>query len=64
MNDEQELNCIKEFSIPYSDMALRDYFAGKAMQGIFSKVHTHTYEHIAYLSYKMADAMMQERNIK
>ena len=47
------------------DMTLRDHFAGLAMQS-----YMHSYEStktnicLAYWSYKMADAMLDERNGK
>ncbi len=49
-------------------MTLRDYFAAKAMQGIFASntEHNHADEHIfdavAEAAYKQADAMMEARN--
>ena len=44
-------------------MSLRDYFAAKAMQGISAnnKCNEMTFEDIAKLSYKQADAMLQSR---
>ena len=48
-------------------MTLRDYFAAKAMQGIFASnaKHDHKDEHIfdavAEAAYKQADAMMKAR---
>jgi hypothetical protein len=47
-----------------SGMSLRDYFAGKAMQGLFScgKAHDeHTAHVTAKASYLMADAMLKAR---
>jgi hypothetical protein len=50
---------------PYkSGMTLRDYFAAKAMQGMFNywDENPHLeFEHIADCSYDMADAMMKAR---
>lgn len=53
-------------------MSLRDYFAAKAMQGLCSKEYVKedfknpdlnsVVKQIAYDSYKMADAMLAERN--
>ena len=49
-------------------MTLRDYFAAKAMQGIFASntEHDHADEHIfdavAEAAYKQADAMMEARD--
>jgi hypothetical protein len=48
-----------------SGMTLRDYFAAKAMQGMFEywDENPHLeFEHIADCSYDMADAMMKARN--
>ena len=45
-------------------MTLRDYFAAKAMQGMFNywDENPHLeFEHIANCSYDMADAMMRAR---
>ena len=45
-------------------MTLRDYFAAKAMQGMFNywDENPHLeFEHIANCSYDMADAMMKAR---
>ncbi len=47
-----------------SGMSLRDYFAAKAMQGLFScgKAHDeHTAHVTAKASYLMADAMLKAR---
>jgi hypothetical protein len=49
----------------HSGMTLRDYFATKAMQGLFScgKAHDeHTAHVTAKASYLMADAMLKERD--
>lgn len=50
-------------------MELRDYFAAKAMQGILAtdpedQDHKDGLLAIAIVSYKMADAMMKEREQK
>jgi len=42
-------------------MALRDYFAAKAMQEIYQRVETGGFERVAKLSYEMADAMLKAR---
>lgn len=43
-------------------ISMRDYFAAKAMQGIFSDPEFHgTPEKLAEYAYQVADAMMQER---
>jgi hypothetical protein len=43
------------------DMALRDYFAGLAMQEIYQRVETGGFERVAKLSYELADAVLKER---
>jgi len=48
-------------------MELRDYFAAKAMQGMFDYWDENPnleFEHIADCSYEMADAMMRAREKK
>ena len=47
---------------PASSMTLRDYFAAKAMQSIEYNGLGLTDQEIAKFAYKMADAMMKERN--
>ena len=51
----------------YRGMTLRDYFAAKAMQGILSG-YTHgsipPTESLTPASYKIADAMLKERESK
>jgi hypothetical protein len=42
-------------------MALRDYFAAKAMQGLISTEGAGSAERYAEISYRLADAMMKER---
>ena len=47
-------------------MTLRDYFAAKAMQGVISATPAQIEidePHLAKWSYKMADAMMEARNV-
>lgn len=49
----------------FNGMLLRDYFAAKAMQGMFSYWDENPnleFEHIANCSYDMADAMMKARS--
>ena len=49
----------------FNGMTLRDYFAAKAMQGMFDywDENPHLeFEHIANCSYDMADAMMKARD--
>ena len=47
-------------------MTMRDYFAAKAMQGLFSDVDTSlmSQKQIAEWAYKMADAMLEAREKK
>ena len=45
-------------------LLMRDYFAAKAMQGMFDYWHENPnleFEHIASCSYDMADAMLRAR---
>jgi hypothetical protein len=42
------------------DMTMRDHFAGLAMQSMLLK--SSAYEVIAQYAYRMADAMLKERN--
>jgi hypothetical protein len=45
------------------DMTLRDYFAGRALEGFIRQEElTPTYEQIAEANYQMADAMLKERS--
>ena len=49
-------------------MTLRDYFAAKAMQGFLDQLikqgwHSDDLETVAEASYRMADAMMEARNV-
>lgn len=47
-------------------MTLRDYFAGKAMQGLLSDPDWRqdtTFEDTAYVAYEQADAMLRARKI-
>jgi hypothetical protein len=47
-------------------MTLRDYFAGKALQGLMSKVkpEAHWEDYRAKWSYEVADAMLKAREAK
>ena len=50
------------------DMGLRDYFAAKAMQGFLSNAYFAKHDpmdrdYMSTLSYKLADAMMEARNV-
>ena len=43
-------------------MTLRDYFAAKAMQGLYaSSYYTESYDTISGMAYKQADAMLKAR---
>jgi len=44
-------------------MTLRDYFAAQAMQGLLTAeiVGEYTNEHVAEISYRIADAMLKAR---
>ncbi len=50
-----------------SGMTLRDYFAAAAMQGLIAEMeeyHPQAYEAWAKRAYRLADAMIAERDIK
>jgi hypothetical protein len=52
------------FPDQYKDgMTLRDYFAAKAMTGLLTAeiVGEYSNEHVAEISYRIADAMMKAR---
>lgn len=42
-------------------MTMRDYFAAKAMQGMMVGVEMPSCDYIADYAYRMADAMLEER---
>jgi len=50
---------------PNSGMGMRDWFAGRALEGILANPEEQAMEapaeHIAHLAYKFADAMLEER---
>ena len=50
----------------YSDMSLRDWFAGMALQGLiancWSEAPDTPYSRFAFTAYQMADCMLNERN--
>ena len=61
-NGGQAFPCRVSHHSYQSGMSLRDYFAAKAMQGILaSPTDGMTYVEIAENSYRMADAMLKER---
>jgi hypothetical protein len=43
-------------------MALRDYFAAKAMQGLLANDSDPLFERVAEWAYDIADEMLKERN--
>ena len=47
----------------YSGMTLRDYFAAKAMQGMFATGLGGELEEFATLAYRAAEAMMKAREV-
>ena len=51
------------FSISTDGMSLRDYFAAKAMTGLLTAeiVGEYSNEHVAEISYRIADAMLKAR---
>jgi len=50
-------------TLSYSGMTLRDYFAAKAMTGLLTAeiVGEYSNEHVAEISYRIADAMLEAR---
>lgn len=48
---------------PHTGMSLRDYFAAKAMTGLLTAeiVGEYSNEHVAEISYRIADAMLKAR---
>lgn len=51
----------KNYGIPNEGMTLRDYFAAKAMLGLDVTRYAGGYTLLAENAYKMADAMLAER---
>jgi hypothetical protein len=51
---------------PVPGLSIRDYFAAKAMQGVLSSPNYGVYgeDALAALAYKIADAMLREREKK
>jgi hypothetical protein len=58
-----DIRAAAEFNVTDYGMTLRDYFAGQALAGIMAAPSTTeaTTDEIAYLSYKIADAIIVER---
>ena len=50
--------------IGMDEMKLRDFFAGMALQGLLTAelVGDYSNEHVADISYRIADAMLKARN--
>lgn len=46
---------------PQKGMTLRDYFAGKALQGLLASTRTNSSGVLAKDAYNMADAMLEAR---
>lgn len=51
-------------AIPFvADLSVRDYFAAKAMQGMYANsCDDYEFEGVAEAAYRTADAMLAERN--
>jgi hypothetical protein len=47
-----------------NELSLRDYFAAKAMQGMLAHGFQISYDGLAEIAYKQADAMIEERDKK
>ena len=55
--------CVDHHGYKLTGMTLRDYFAAKAMTGLLTAelVGEYSNEHVAEISYRIADAMMKAR---
>ena len=55
--------CVDHHGYKLTGMNLRDYFAAKAMTGLLTAelVGEYSNEHVAEISYRIADAMMKAR---
>ena len=53
-----------QYHTQHNGMDLRDWFAGKAMEGMLVGVEEPSYRTVAFMAYKMADAMIEERGEK
>ena len=54
---------VGELTVVDGGMTLRDYFAAKAMQGLLADSNViGSTENVSTAAYKMADAMLAERN--
>ena len=63
MNNEPAFPSWKEDGAFAYGMSLRDYFAAKAMTGLLTAeiVGEYSNEHVAEISYRIADAMLKAR---
>jgi hypothetical protein len=64
MNNPPAFPC-GEYRVPFQGMTLRDYFAAKAMQGLFSDPEWRIdmdFSDTAHAAYNQADAMLKARN--
>ena len=65
--EKEHAHIAKEIEIDQNGMTLRDYFAAKAMEGIFASNTEHDHEDahifdaVAEAAYKQADAMLKAR---
>ena len=55
---------LEAFGEDKTGMTLRDYFAGQALTGLLTAelVGDYSNEHVADISYRIADAMLKARN--
>jgi hypothetical protein len=62
-DDESAFPCIDKHGYQWEGMSLRDYFAGQALVGIITSDCSHrmAVEPRAELAYRIADAMIAER---
>ena len=66
MNNEPAFPYVCDADFEYgTGMTLRDYFAAKAMTGLLTAeiVGEYSNEHVAEISYRIADAMLKARGV-
>ena len=60
-----DMGQVRAFTVSEGGMDLRDYFAAKALHGLLAaeQVGEYSNEHVAEISYVIADAMMKAREL-
>jgi hypothetical protein len=63
MNNPPAFPIVGQWGVTEQGMTLRDYFAAKAMTGLLTAeiVGEYSNEHVAEISYRIADAMLKAR---